>query len=181
MAACEFTWRKNNSIHVTSWFVCYNSVTWKVMWQMEPRRAVAITCHAPLSAEPIFSLIRVCLAGSTLLYQCDQPFFFFRPLCISAFACLLSLQRRAGMRGTQASGLPVYAEGFLHCSPPASFEGFFTFLCSLLFWEQVMGSDHGSLPRGIPESLSGRAQQEFFPTAHIVCFVHTWDIFTAVN
>lgn len=48
------------------------------MWQMELQTFVAITCHAALSAAlrlgPIFSLIGVCLAGSVLLYQCDQPF-----------------------------------------------------------------------------------------------------------
>lgn len=57
--------------------------------------------------------------------------------------------------------------------PPVSFEGFFTFLCSLLFWEQVMGASCS-----IPESVSGRAQQEFFPTAHnVLSLSYTPEIF----
>lgn len=87
------------------------------MWQMELQTFV--TCHAASSAELqlrfIFSQIRLCLAGSCIC-------------CISvarrsypAFACLLSPGWRAGMRGMQASGLPVYSRGFLHCPPSSRF------------------------------------------------------------
>lgn len=58
---------------------------------MELQRTVAITCRAPLSAElrlkTIFSPIRACLAGSALLYQCNQTVFNprspFQPMLVS--------------------------------------------------------------------------------------------------
>lgn len=140
--------------------------------------ASAITCHATLSAElqlsPIFSLIRVCLAGSVLLYQCDQTFF---TRLGSTFACLLSLQRRAGMRGMQASGLPVYSEGFLHCSPPS----FLWRIFHIFVLAVVLGTGRGLGTWEPLVAFPNLCLVEFFPTAHIVSFIHTWDIFTAVN
>lgn len=118
------------------------------MWQMELQTFVC--CYLSSCSE--------CRSSARAYFQCDSGMFgriwaagsvwpaaFTR--LVSTFACLLSLQWRAGMRGMQAAGLPVYSEGFLHCppAPQLPFEGFFTFLCSLLFWEQVTGSAHGSL------------------------------------
>lgn len=128
------------------------------MWQMEVQTFVAITCHATLSAalrlRPISSTKGGMFGRIRAALSAWPPAF---TLQTSTFACLLSLEERAGMRGMQASGLPVYSEGFLHCSPPASFEGFFTFLCWLLFWEQVMGSAHGSLLNSSISVWSGSA------------------------
>lgn len=98
---------------------------------------------------------------------------FFNPLGFNICLSLISAaegwnEGHAGFRPTCLLwGLPPLFP------PPVSFEGFFTFLRELLFWEQVVGWAHGR-PCGIPE---------FFPTAHIIhsSSVHTWDVFTAVN
>lgn len=137
-------WRKNNSIHITSWFVI-------TLWR---GRLCDKWSFRHLLLLPVM-LLWVRRFGSGLfsvwlgyvwqdLCCCISVTSRFDPLGFN-IACLLSLERRAGMRGMQASGLPVYSEGFLHCPPSASFEGFFTFLCSLLFREQVTGEAHGSL------------------------------------
>lgn len=137
---------------------------------MELQTFVAITCHAAASAElrlgPIFRLIRVCLAGSALLYQCDQPF-------LPAWFQHLSLISGAegwneGHAGFRAYLFTLRASSIV--PPPASFEGFFTFLCSLLFWEQVTGPAHGSLL-----NLLGLSRNSFLQ--HISSLSYTPEIF----
>lgn len=44
------------------------------------------------------------------------------------------------MRGMQASGLPVYSEGFLHCSPPP---GFLSRIFHIFVLVVVLGTGHG--------------------------------------
>lgn len=144
-------WRKNNSVHITSWFVI-TRVTWKVMWQMELQTFVAITCHATLSAElrargPIFSLISVCLAGSVPLYQ---------PAWFQHLLGLLSLECRGLEWG--AWRLPVYSEGFLHCSPSSPPQlplKDFSHFCARCCFGNRSRARHMGASRGIPESLSG--------------------------
>ena len=142
---------------------------------MEPRAFVAVTCHAALSAAPrlgpIFSPIgrglgRI-LAALSLPAQ-------FQHLLVSYLPRPRPWNEgHAGLGGL--GGLPVYTEGFLHCPPhpppPAtlpppstSFDGFFTFLSSPLFWEEVTGL--GPREPALASVNHSGSRQEFFPTGH---------------
>lgn len=117
------------------------------MWQMELQTFVAITCQATLrapapaqayfqSVSGMFGRIRAAVSARPDVSLCAQ----FQHSLLS-YLCSGGLEW--GACGLQAYLFTLRASSIVH--PPASFEGFFTFLCSLLFWEQVMGSAHGSL------------------------------------
>lgn len=146
------------------------NVMWKVRSQTELVTFVATS--AALQGRPIFSQIQARLAG--LLYQHVQP---FSP---SRFQHFLSLQWRAGMGSTQAYLFTLNISSIVPPPPQLPLQDFSHFCACCCFgsrkWTQFVG-----LSRGIPGRLSARAQQEFFPTPHIIRFVYTWDIFTAVN
>lgn len=111
------------------------------MWQMEPQTFVAITCHATLSAElqlrPIFSLIRVCLAGSVLLYQCDQPFL---PLQHLLFSYLCSGGLEWGACRLQAYLFTLRASSIVPTSLPPNFLWRISHIFVLVV---VLGTGHG--------------------------------------
>lgn len=133
------------------------------MWQMELQTFVFyyLSCYFEFraSAQAYFQsdsgmFGRICAAVSV------RPEVFTR--LRSTFACLLSLQRRAGMRGMQASGLPVYSEGFLHCSPCS-------FLCRIFHifvLAVVLGTGRGLGTREPLVAFLTLCLVEFFPTAH---------------
>lgn len=174
-------WRKNNSLHITSWFVitrwrgrlCDNCsfrhlllLPVTLLWGPQPRGLFSVW-FGYVWQEP-----RRCFGVTGR----------FSIRLVSTFACFLSLQRKGWNEGHAGFGPTCLLWGLPPLFPPTRlpFKDFSHFCARCCFgnrsWARHMGASCG-----IPESLSGRAQQEFFPTAHIVSSAHTWDIFMAVN
>lgn len=123
---------------------------WRVMWQMELQTFVAVTCHATLSAglrlESIFSPIRVCLAGSAPLYQCDQPFL------PSRFQHLLVSYLRSGGLEWGACGLQAYLFT-LRASSIVSLPSFLWRIFHIFVLVVVLGTGHGFGSREPPAAF----------------------------
>lgn len=147
-------------------------------------RELLLLPAAPLSAElrlkTIFSPIRACLAGSALLYQCNQT--VFNPRSPFQTMPVFYLSAVEGWNEGHAGFGPTCLRWGL---PPLFAPCFLWRIFHIFVLVVVLGTGHGLRSWEPPVAFLNPclvgARQEFFPTAHIVCFVHTWDIFTAVK
>ena len=116
---------------------------------------------------PVRAAALLCVSGSKpVSLQPGPSSFGWVFLGFNICAALICGAERAGMRGMQALGLPVYSKGFLQGRPPASppppsrlpFRDFSHFCPACCF-------GNGSRARHMGASCS---IPEFFPTAHII-------------
>lgn len=127
---------------------------------------VAVTCQGCGFQRDwgVFGRICSCVAAARTPHQPPPhhhpPFIFFSVVFLGFDICrvLISVAEGAGMRGMQASGLPVYSEGFLQYPPtPPSWFPFkdFSHFCPCCFGNRSRARRTGA-SCSIPE---------FFPTA----------------
>lgn len=131
---------------------------------MELRPFVAVTCQG-CSFQQDWGVWQdlACIAAARTPPPHPHPFIylFFSVVFLGFNICrvLISEAEGAGMRGMQASGLPVYSEGFLS-TPPPHLPGFLSRIFHI-FAPVVLGTGHGPGAREPPVAFLNSFLQHF--------------------
>lgn len=134
--------------------------------QMEVQAFVAITCHDILRAEAYFQ-VRFRYVWQDLCSSISMSSRFTPHICL--FLISAGEGWNEGHAGFRAYLFTLRTSSIV--PPQLPLQDFSHFCSCFCFGNRTRDWTMGA-SRGSPECLSGQARQEFFPTAHIACFIH---------